>query len=107
MRRRRAGSETVRSPCSQTRWMCSQRTRAAGNSRPSPPEAGAGGGGLGRQPGWLPPPPEQRMTADRVRGEHSRRVLEQGDRNVWETARRLRMHRRTLQRILGKRAPHN
>ena len=48
----------------------------------------------------LPPPPEQPMTADRVRWEHIQRVFEQCDRNVSETARRLRMHRRTLQRIL-------
>jgi len=53
----------------------------------------------------LPPPPEQPMTADRVRWEHIQRVFEQCDHNVSETARRLRMHRRTLQRILGKYAP--
>ncbi len=53
----------------------------------------------------LPPPPEQPMTADRVRWEHIQRVFEQCDRNVSETARRLRMHRRTLQRILNKYAP--
>ncbi len=53
----------------------------------------------------LPPPPEQPMTADRVRWEHIQRVFEQCDRNVSETARRLRMHRRTLQRILSKYAP--
>ena len=53
----------------------------------------------------LPPPPEHPMTADRVRWEHIQRVFEQCDRNVSETARRLRMHRRTLQRILGKHAP--
>ena len=53
----------------------------------------------------LPPPPEQPMTADRVRWEHIQRVFEQCDRNVSETARRLNMHRRTLQRILAKRAP--
>jgi two-component system response regulator RegA len=54
----------------------------------------------------LPPPPALPMTADRVRWEHIQRVFEQCDRNVSETARRLRMHRRTLQRILGKHAPH-
>jgi two-component system response regulator RegA len=53
----------------------------------------------------LPPPPEQPMTADRVRWEHLQRVYEQCDHNVSETARRLRMHRRTLQRILAKYAP--
>ena len=53
----------------------------------------------------LPPPPEQPMTAERVRWEHIQRVYEQCDRNVSETARRLRMHRRTLQRILHKYAP--
>src|SRR5665213_392898 len=50
----------------------------------------------------LPPPPEDPMSADRVRWEHIQRVFEQCDRNVSETARRLKMHRRTLQRILGK-----
>jgi two-component system, response regulator RegA len=52
-----------------------------------------------------PPPPEDPMSADRVRWEHIQRVFEQCDRNVSETARRLKMHRRTLQRILGKHAP--
>lgn len=45
------------------------------------------------------------MSADRVRWEHIQRVFEACDRNVSETARRLNMHRRTLQRILAKRAP--
>lgn len=49
--------------------------------------------------------PENPMSADRVRWEHIQRVFENCDRNVSETARRLNMHRRTLQRILGKRAP--
>ena len=53
----------------------------------------------------LPPPPENPMSADRVRWEHIQRVFEQCDRNVSETARRLHMHRRTLQRILAKRGP--
>ena len=53
----------------------------------------------------LPPPPENPMTADRVRWEHIQRVFIQCNRNVSETARRLRMHRRTLQRILNKHAP--
>ncbi|WP_282604608.1 ActR/PrrA/RegA family redox response regulator transcription factor [Pelagibius sp. Alg239-R121] len=55
----------------------------------------------------LPPPPDLPMSADRVRWEHIQRVYEQCDRNVSETARRLRMHRRTLQRILAKYAPRN
>ena len=50
-------------------------------------------------------PPEKPMSADRVRWEHIQRVYELCDRNVSETARRLNMHRRTLQRILAKRAP--
>ena len=50
-------------------------------------------------------PPENPMSADRVRWEHIQRVFELCDRNVSETARRLNMHRRTLQRILAKRAP--
>lgn len=53
----------------------------------------------------LPPPPENPMPADRVRWEHIQRVFEQCGRNVSETARRLKMHRRTLQRILAKHAP--
>ncbi|MCU0911534.1 MAG: ActR/PrrA/RegA family redox response regulator transcription factor [Rhodobacteraceae bacterium] len=53
----------------------------------------------------LPPPPENPMSADRVRWEHIQRVYEQCERNVSETARRLSMHRRTLQRILAKRSP--
>lgn len=53
----------------------------------------------------LPSPPENPMSADRVRWEHIQRVFEQCDRNVSETARRLKMHRRTLQRILNKHAP--
>src|ERR1700729_1124686 len=50
-------------------------------------------------------PPENPMSADRVRWEHIQRIYELCGRNVWETARRLNMHRRTLQRILAKRAP--
>ncbi len=53
----------------------------------------------------LPPPPENPMSADRVKWEHIQRVYELCDRNVSETARRLSMHRRTLQRILAKRSP--
>ena len=49
--------------------------------------------------------PDQMMSADRVRWEHIQRVYEMCDRNVSETARRLSMHRRTLQRILAKRSP--
>ena len=57
--------------------------------------------------GDLPKPPDKPMSADRVRWEHIQRVFEQCDRNVSETARRLNMHRRTLQRILAKRAPRD
>jgi two-component system response regulator RegA len=56
-------------------------------------------------PGRKAEPPENPMSADRVRWEHIQRVYELCDRNVSETARRLNMHRRTLQRILAKRAP--
>lgn len=52
-----------------------------------------------------PAPPENPMSADRVRWEHIQRVYELCGRNVSETARRLNMHRRTLQRILAKRSP--
>lgn len=55
--------------------------------------------------GEAPAPPENPMSADRVRWEHIQRVYELCDHNVSETARRLGMHRRTLQRILAKRAP--
>jgi two-component system response regulator RegA len=52
-----------------------------------------------------PEPPDNPMSADRVRWEHIQRVYELCGRNVSETARRLNMHRRTLQRILAKRSP--
>ncbi|GAA0784643.1 ActR/PrrA/RegA family redox response regulator transcription factor [Roseibium denhamense] len=60
---------------------------------------------LSRKPEDKAEPPENPMSADRVRWEHIQRVYELCDRNVSETARRLNMHRRTLQRILAKRAP--
>ena len=50
-------------------------------------------------------PPQNPMSADRVKWEHIHRVFELCNRNVSETARRLKMHRRTLQRILYKRSP--
>ena len=62
-------------------------------------------GALTRTTGERAAPPENPMSADRVRWEHIQRVYEMCDRNVSETARRLNMHRRTLQRILAKRAP--
>lgn len=55
--------------------------------------------------GEKPEPPENPMSADRVRWEHIQRVYELCDRNMSETARRLNMHRRTLQRIMAKRSP--
>jgi len=57
------------------------------------------------KPDAMPEPPENPMSADRVRWEHIQRVYELCGRNVSETARRLNMHRRTLQRILAKRSP--
>lgn len=60
---------------------------------------------LTRLPGERAEVPENPMSADRVRWEHIQRVYEMCERNVSETARRLNMHRRTLQRILAKRAP--
>ncbi len=60
---------------------------------------------LHRTPGEKIELPENPMSADRVRWEHIQRVYELCERNVSETARRLSMHRRTLQRILAKRAP--
>ena len=56
-------------------------------------------------PDQKPAPPDNPMSADRVRWEHIQRVYELCNHNVSETARRLNMHRRTLQRILAKRAP--
>ena len=56
-------------------------------------------------PNTKPQPPENPMSADRVKWEHIHRVFELCNRNVSETARRLKMHRRTLQRILYKRSP--
>ncbi|PCH80278.1 MAG: two-component system response regulator [Hyphomicrobiales bacterium] len=60
---------------------------------------------LTRRGGEKALPPENPMSADRVRWEHIQRIYEMCNRNVSETARRLNMHRRTLQRILAKRAP--
>jgi len=60
---------------------------------------------LKAEPGVKPRLPENPMSADRVRWEHIQRIYELCGRNVSETARRLNMHRRTLQRILAKRAP--
>ena len=60
---------------------------------------------LNAQPGAPPEAPTEPMSADRVRWEHIQRIYELCGRNVSETARRLNMHRRTLQRILAKRAP--
>ncbi len=57
------------------------------------------------EPDKKPQPPENPMSADRVKWEHIHRVFELCNRNVSETARRLKMHRRTLQRILSKRSP--
>ncbi len=57
------------------------------------------------RPGSKPTPPDNPMSADRVRWEHIQRVYELCQQNVSETARRLNMHRRTLQRILAKRSP--
>ena len=56
-------------------------------------------------PNFRAKPPENPMSADRVKWEHIHRVYELCNRNVSETARRLKMHRRTLQRILSKRSP--
>jgi len=72
---------------------------------PKPADADQIAAALEAHAGPLPPPPENPMSADRVRWEHIQRVYEQCGRNVSETARRLNMHRRTLQRILNKYAP--
>ena len=74
---------------------------------PKPADADAVERALLAQEDGVPEPPEDPMSADRVRWEHIQRVFELCDRNVSETARRLKMHRRTLQRILSKHAPRN
>lgn len=60
---------------------------------------------LRQQKGQIPTPPEDPMSPDRVKWEHIQRVFSECSNNVSETARRLKMHRRTLQRILAKHAP--
>jgi two-component system response regulator RegA len=53
----------------------------------------------------LPPIPETPLGLCRTCWEHIMRIYEQCDRNVSRTAQRLGMHRRSLQRVLSKRAP--
>src|SRR5213082_889634 len=74
---------------------------------PKPADADAVERALLAIEGEAPAPPEDPMSADRVRWEHIQRIFELCERNVSETARRLKMHRRTLQRILSKHAPRN
>jgi two-component system response regulator RegA len=74
---------------------------------PKPADGDAVERALLAQDDGTPEPPEDPMSADRVRWEHIQRVFELCERNVSETARRLKMHRRTLQRILSKHAPRN
>ncbi|HVH82444.1 MAG TPA: ActR/PrrA/RegA family redox response regulator transcription factor [Stellaceae bacterium] len=74
---------------------------------PKPADADAVERALLALEGEAPEPPEDPMSADRVRWEHIQRIFELCDRNVSETARRLKMHRRTLQRILSKHAPRS
>src|SRR5579864_1265402 len=74
---------------------------------PKPADADAVERALLPAEGETPEPPEDPMSADRVRWEHIQRIFELCERNVSETARRLKMHRRTLQRILSKHAPRN
>jgi len=47
--------------------------------------------------------PERPLSVNRLEWEHIQKVLQECDGNVSETARRLNMHRRTLQRKLQKR----
>ena len=72
---------------------------------PKPADADDVESALLATPGSKAIPPENPMSADRVKWEHIHRVFELCNRNVSETARRLKMHRRTLQRILSKRSP--
>jgi two-component system response regulator RegA len=74
---------------------------------PKPADADAVERALLAREGETPVPPEDPMSADRVRWEHIQRIFELCERNVSETARRLKMHRRTLQRILSKHAPRS
>jgi len=74
---------------------------------PKPADADAVERALLAREGETPEPPEDPMSADRVRWEHIQRIFELCERNVSETARRLKMHRRTLQRILSKHAPRS
>jgi len=74
---------------------------------PKPADADAVERALLAQEGGTPEPPADPMSADRVRWEHIQRIFELCERNVSETARRLKMHRRTLQRILSKHAPRS
>src|SRR5580693_3178861 len=74
---------------------------------PKPADADAVERALLALEGATPEPPEDPMSADRVRWEHIQRIFELCERNVSETARRLKMHRRTLQRILSKHAPRS
>jgi two-component system response regulator RegA len=74
---------------------------------PKPADADAVERALLALEGASPEPPEDPMSADRVRWEHIQRIFELCERNVSETARRLKMHRRTLQRILSKHAPRS
>jgi two-component system, response regulator RegA len=74
---------------------------------PKPADADAVERALLAQDDAAPEPPEDPMSADRVRWEHIQRIFELCERNVSETARRLKMHRRTLQRILSKHAPRS
>ena len=72
---------------------------------PKPADADDIESALLASPGSKATPPTNPMSADRVKWEHIHRVFELCNRNVSETARRLKMHRRTLQRILSKRSP--
>ena len=74
---------------------------------PKPADADAVERALLAQEGEAPPPPEDPMSADRVRWEHIQRIFELCDRNVSETARPLKMPRRMLQPTLSKHAPRN
>ncbi len=58
------------------------------------------------EPSEMPEAPIHPASPEKVRWEHIQSVFEMCNRNVSETARQLDMHRRTLQRILQKRAPN-
>jgi two-component system response regulator RegA len=72
---------------------------------PKPADADEVAAALLAAPGSVPPPPTHALPPREVRRLHIERVLKDCGGNISEASRRLSMHRRTLQRILGRREP--